>query len=74
MKEDRCAIGQDYLHAVNVWNMFEMKTVGDYHDFCLKTDVLFLVDVFQKFIIVCLEYYGLDPCYCFSSPGLSWDD
>ena len=31
-------------------------------------DVLLLT---EKFIDVCLEYYGLDPCYYFSSPGLS---
>ena len=32
-----------------------------------------LCDVFEKFISVCMEDYGLDPCYYFSSPGLSWD-
>ena len=26
-----------------------------------------------KFINTCLEYYKLDPCRYFSSPGLSWD-
>ena len=25
------------------------------------------------FIATCLKFYGLDPCHCFSSPGLSWD-
>ena len=39
----------------------------------LKTDVLLLYDVFEKFISVCLECYDLDPCHYFSSPGLSWD-
>ena len=34
---------------------------------------MLLADVFEKFIGVCLEYYGLDPCHYFSSPGLSWD-
>ena len=53
--------------------MFKMKAVGDYQDLYLKTDVLLLIDVFDKFIGVCLEYYGLDPCHYFSSPGLSWD-
>ena len=24
------------------------------------------------FINTCLDCYGLDPCYYFSSPGLSW--
>ena len=43
------------------------------HDFYLKTDVLLLCDVFEKFISVCLEYCCLDPCHYFSSPGLSWD-
>ena len=27
---------------------------------------------FEKFIIACLKYYGLDPCHYFSSPRLSW--
>ena len=31
------------------------------------------VDVFEKLIVTCLKYYGLDPCHYFSSPGLSWD-
>ena len=39
----------------------------------MKTDVLLLADVFEKFVNTCLEYYGLDPCHYFSSPGLSWD-
>ena len=34
---------------------------------------MLLDDVFEKFISTCLEYYGLDPCHYFSSPGLSWD-
>ena len=38
----------------------------------LKKDVLQLADVLEKFIGTCLKYYGLDPCHCFSSPGLSW--
>ena len=50
-----------------------MSIMGDYHDLYLKTDVLLLVDMFEKFIKTCLDYYGLDPCHYFSSPGLSWD-
>ena len=64
---------KDYLHAITVWNVFKMNTMGYYHDLYLKTDILLLADVFGKFINTCLEYYGLDPCYYISSPGLSWD-
>ena len=47
--------------------------MGDYHDHCLQKEVLLLVNVFEKFIDMCLKYYGLHPCHYFSSPGLSWD-
>ena len=50
-----------------------MNTMGDYHDIYLKTDVLLLPDVFEKFINTRLENYGLDPCHYISRPGLSWD-
>ena len=29
--------------------------------------------MYEKFIKMCLDYYGLDPCHYFSNPGLSWD-
>ena len=55
------------------WNTLKRKTMGGYHDLYLKLDVLLLADVFEKFIGMCLKYYGLDPCSYFSSPGLRWD-
>ena len=63
----------DYPKAKKVWNAFEIKTLGEYHDLYLKTDVLLLCDVFEKFIDTCLNYYRLDPCHYFSLPGLGWD-
>ena len=44
-----------------------MNTMGDYHNLYLKTDVLLLADVSEKFISTCLDY-ELDPCNYFSSP------
>ena len=64
---------KDYLTCEKIWDKFEMKNMGDYHDHYLKKDVLLSVDVFEKFIATCLKYYGLDPCHYFSSSGLSWD-
>ena len=70
---DKCISEKDYLKAVDIWNVFKMNSIGDYHNLYLKTDVLLLADVSEEFINTCLDYYGLDPCHCFSSPGLSWD-
>ena len=64
---------KDYLHAVKIWNNLEMINMGDYHDLYLKTDVLLLADIFDKFVNRSLEFYKLDPSYYFSSSGLSWD-
>ena len=71
--KDKCISEKEYERANNVWNVFKMNSMGDCCDFYLKTNVLLLADVFQKFISTCLDYYGLDPCHYFSSPGLSWD-
>ena len=70
---DESISDEDYQHAQNVWKTFNMKSMGDYHDVYLKADVLLLADVFENFRKTCLQYYGLDPCYYFTSPGLSWD-
>ena len=45
----------------------------EYHDLYLQSDILLLSDVFENFRKTCLEYYKLDPCHYFTSPGLSWD-
>ena len=64
---------QNYLTCKKTWDKLEMKNMGGYHDHYLKKDVSLLVDVFEKFIDMCLKYYGLDLCHYFSSPGLSSD-
>ena len=64
---------KEYEHVKNVWNTFNLKNMGEYHDLYLKSDILLLVDVFENFRKTCLEYYKLDPCHYFTSPGLSWD-
>ena len=64
---------EDYDHAVNVWNKFNMKTFGDYHGIYLKTDVLLLADIFENFRKLCLSYYKLDPVHYYGTPGITWD-
>ena len=47
---------KDYLACKNIWNEFNMKNMGEYHDHYLKKDVLLLDDVFEKFIDTCLKF------------------
>ena len=63
----------EYDHARKVWETFSIKTMSEYHDLYLKSDVLLLADVFDSFRKTCLQYYKLDPCHYFTSPGLTWD-
>ena len=64
---------EDYKHALNVWDVFKMKTFLDYHELYNETDVLLLADVFENFRDNNLKIYGLDPAYYFTVPGLSMD-
>ena len=70
---DQHISNKDYQHAKTVWETFKLENMGEYHDLYLKSDILLLADVFENFRKTCLEYYKLDPCHYFTSPGLSWD-
>ncbi|KYN06789.1 hypothetical protein ALC62_02255, partial [Cyphomyrmex costatus] len=63
----------DYAHAVNVWKRFSVRTLGEYSDLYLKTDVLLLTDVFENFRESCVASYGLDPAHYYTLPGFTWD-
>ena len=64
---------EDYAHAKRVWYVFNCKTMRDYHDLYLKTDVLLLTDIMTEFRRVCKRVYGLDALHYYTAPGLVWD-
>ena len=64
---------EDYKHALNVWDVFKMKTLKVYHELYNETDVLLMAYVFENFRNICLNNYGLDPVHYFTAPGLAWD-
>ena len=37
---------KDYLHAQKVWDVFQIRNLGEYHDLYVQTDTLLLADVF----------------------------
>ena len=38
----------------------------------MKSDIILLADVFEKFIKISVEEYGINPLYCVSLPGYTW--
>ncbi|GJQ82404.1 hypothetical protein Trydic_g11820 [Trypoxylus dichotomus] len=70
---DAYVTDDDFKHANDVWKAFDCKNLGEYSDFYLKTDILLLADVFQRFRSSCLENYKLDPAHYFTLPEYTWD-
>ena len=63
---------EDYTHAHKVWDVFEIKNLGEYHDLYVQSDTLLFADIFENFRNMCLNIYELDPVYFVSAPGLAW--
>jgi len=61
----------DYAHAANIWQRFSVRTLSEYSDLYLKTDVLLLADIFKNFRDKCIESYGLDPAHYYTLSGFT---
>ena len=40
----------DYSHAEKVFNKFNIKHLGEYHDLYVQSDALLLADVFENYV------------------------
>ena len=72
LNEEECC-QEDYIHAQNVWSVFNMSTLQEYHDLYLKSDVLLLACIIDRYRKECYESYELDPTHYYTSPKLTWD-
>ena len=63
---------EDYLHAQKVWEVFEIKNLGEYHDLYVQSDTLLLAEVYENFRNMCLDKYQLDSAHFVSAAGLAW--
>lgn len=64
---------EEYEFACDIWKKFHLKTLGEYSDLYLKTDVLLLADVFENFRSLCHSIYKLDPAHFYTAPGYSME-
>ena len=56
----------DFIKKFNIKNGEELKQIY------LKSDVFLLACVFEKFINVSVNEFGINPLYCVSLPGYTW--
>ena len=59
----------DYKHAKEVWEIFEIESLGDYHDLYVQSDTSLIADIIENFQNNCTETYKLDPAQFYSAPG-----
>ena len=62
----------NYEHVKKVWESFEIKNHGEYHDLYVQCGTLLLADDFENFRDKCIEIYELDPAYFLSASRLAW--
>jgi len=58
---------------MKVYPQFDCQDLRDNMMLYMKTDVLQLAVVFERFRFVCQSNYELDPAHCVSAPQLSWE-
>ena len=56
---------EDYAHAQKVWDVFEKKNLGEYHDLYVQTDLLLLADEYENFRNMSLDKYEINPVYLY---------
>ena len=60
------------VHGNNVFKIFKLENLGDYHDLHVQSDTLLIADVFENFRGMCVKVYELDLAHFLSLPGLAW--
>ena len=60
-----------HIHTQKIFEEFELKNLGKYHDLYVQSNTLLLADVFEKLRNKCIKIYELDSAHFLSAPGLA---
>ena len=63
---------EEIQRTMDIIQKFNIKNGEELTEIYLKSDVLLLACVFEKFIKVPVNEFGINPLYCVSLPGYTW--
>ena len=63
---------EEIQRTMDIIERFNIKNGEELTEIYLKSDVLLLACVFEKFIKVSVNEFGINPLYCVSLPGYTW--
>ena len=63
---------EEIQRTKDIIEKFNIKNGEELTEIYLKSDVLLLACVFEKFIKVSVNEFGINPLYCVSLPGYTW--
>ena len=71
--KNKCPDDEEIERTKEIFKVFDMKNGEQLTEICLKSDVLLLACVFEKFIKVSVNEFEINPLYCVSLPGYTWE-
>ena len=70
--KNKCPDDVEIQRTMDIINKFNIKNDEALTEIYLKSDVLLLTCVFEKFIKVSINEFDIRPLYCVSLPGYTW--
>ena len=70
--KNKCPDDKEIDRTREIIKKFNIKNGKELTELYLKSDVILLADVFEKFIEISVDEYGINPLYCVSLSGYTW--
>ena len=71
--KNKCPDDEEMERTEEIIKKFDIKNGEELTEIFLKSDFLILACVFEKFIKTSINEFGINPLYCVSLPGYTWE-
>ena len=71
--KNKCPDDEEIKRTKEIIENFNIKSGEELTEIYLKSDVILLACVFEKFIKVSINEFGINRLYCVSLPGYTWE-